>query len=334
MISINIDKVNKCNGDYSLYITFPYNEKVVNVIRELPSRFWNNDKKEWEVPLNKLGHIVNNLSEFEFEITGEYVSLDKPSVEIPSEFKFKTKPYEHQIDGFKYGLQYNKWLLGDEMGLGKTKQVIDIAVAKKLQNNYKHCLIICGVNGLKWNWKNEVSVHSDESAYILGERIKGGKTVIGSNTDKLNDVLDIKNNPNYFIITNIETFRNEDITKEIQKLCKQNEINMIAIDEMHKCFDYDTLITTDIGTLKIGDIVKDKISCSVLSYNEKNKETEWKKIVDWHENVIAEQLLELQFETESGRKTIKCTNGHKFFTKNRGWVRAEDLTSYDEIKEI
>ena len=160
MINIKIDNSNKCNGDYSLFITFDYNQKVVDVIREFPSRYWNKDKKEWEVPFTKLGEFVTKLSDFDFDITGQYVTLEKPKAVMPKGFEFKTTPFQHQIDGFNYGLQYDRWLLGDEQGLGKTKQVIDIAVAKKLQKGYKHCLIICGVNGLKWNWVNEIHTHS------------------------------------------------------------------------------------------------------------------------------------------------------------------------------
>lgn len=232
MININIDKSNNCNGEWSLYVTSPYNQKVVDVIRALPDRFWNKDKKVWECAFKSLSTLLSQLSDFEIEITGHYVVLEEKKVEVPSDFNFKTKPYEHQVDGFNYGLANDKWLLGDEMGLGKTKQVIDIAVAKKLQNNYKHCLIICGVNGLKWNWKNEVNIHSDESAYILGQRIKAGRLVVGGNADKLADVENLPDD--YFIITNVETFRNDEIVEHVSALCKDGTIGMIAFDECHK----------------------------------------------------------------------------------------------------
>lgn len=255
MININIDKAKKCNGEYSLYITFEYDNRIVEVIRQLPSRFWDATNKVWEVPFNKLGELVNNLSWSEFTITGEYIPLEKPKAKVPSNFKFKTEPYEHQIAGFNFGLQYDRWLLGDEMGLGKTKQVIDIAVAKKLQKGYKHCLIICGVNGLKWNWQQEVGIHSNEDAYILGQRIKRDKIVIGSSADKLTDVMTLDTNPAYFIITNIETLRYKEwtgnyITKRGKKvkeyiypitdaLTKCN-IDMIAFDECHKAKNCDS----------------------------------------------------------------------------------------------
>ena len=235
MINVRIDKADKCNEDYSLFVSFDYNQKIVDTIRELPTRFWNKDTKEWELPLKKLEYLVENLSEFSFDITGKYVTLEAPKAIVPKNFKFKTKPFEHQIDGFNYGLQYDRWLLGDEQGLGKTKQVIDIAVAKKLANGYKHCLIICGVNGLKWNWYNEVLTHSNEKPYILGQRRrKNGNLVIDGSGAKLEDVENLNKIDNYFIITNVETLRNADINDELIKQCKRGEINMIAADEVHK----------------------------------------------------------------------------------------------------
>ena len=117
-------------------------------------------------------------------------------------YQYKTKPYKHQEECLKYGEEHEKFLLADQQGLGKTKEVIDIACMLKEEYGYEHCLIICGVNGLKWNWANEVAIHSNEQAYILGTR---GKK-IGSNADKLEDLNNIDNLP-YFIITNIESLR-------------------------------------------------------------------------------------------------------------------------------
>lgn len=235
MINIRIADSNKCNGDYSMYITFDYNQKIVDVIREFPTRYWNKDKKEWEVPFAKLGEFVDKLHDFEFDITGQYVTVEKPKAVTPTGFEFKTTPFQHQIDGFNYGLQYDRWLLGDEQGLGKTKQVIDIAVAKKLQKGYKHCLIICGVNGLKWNWLNEIHTHSNEDGWILGQRYKNRKLVIGSNADKLADLMHLESISSYFLITNVESMRDEKIVAQIAKYAKSKEIGLVAIDEVHKC---------------------------------------------------------------------------------------------------
>lgn len=240
MINVRIAKAKKCydmESAFSVYITFDYDQRIVDTVKALPQRFYNADKKEWEAPLPALKTVVDNLPMFDFDITGPYINLteEKPVAEIPANFDFKTKPFKHQIEGFEYGLANNRWLLGDEQGLGKTKQVIDIAVAKKLQKGYKHCLIICGVNGLKWNWVNEVHTHSDEDAWILGQRFKGRKISIGSTNDKLYDLKHVDSISPYFLITNVETMRNEDCVKEIQKLCKNGTIGVVAIDEIHKC---------------------------------------------------------------------------------------------------
>ena len=240
MINVKIAKAKKCydvESAFSVYITFDYDQRIVDTVKSLPQRFYNADKKEWEAPLPALKTVVDNLPMFDFDITGPYINMteEKPVVNIPVDFNFKTKPFKHQIEGFEYGLANNRWLLGDEQGLGKTKQVIDIAVAKKLQKGYKHCLIICGVNGLKWNWVNEVHTHSNEDAWILGQRFKGRKISIGSTNDKLYDLKHVDSISPYFLITNVETMRNEDCVKEIQKLCKNGTIGVVAIDEIHKC---------------------------------------------------------------------------------------------------
>ena len=230
MISIRVDKSNKLNGDISMFVSFPYNQEVIDIVRSFPSKWWHADVKEWELPLDKMQKLVDKLPGQEFEISGNYVSLTKPPAEVPNGFEFKTKPFQHQLEAFQYGLQYDRWLLGDEMGLGKTKQAIDIAVAKKLQRGYKHCLIICGVNGLKWNWVNEIKVHSNETGYILGQR----KNKIGSNADKLKDIQELELNDNYFIITNVESLRNDDIVTVLSEKCKSGLIGMIVTDEIHK----------------------------------------------------------------------------------------------------
>ena len=235
MINVAIKNSDKINGEQALFVSFPYDSTIVSEIRNLPTRYWHVDTKEWEVPVKSLEILTKNLSNFDFNITGEYFTVEKPKAVKPLDFAFKTQPFEHQIDGFNFGLNHDRWLLGDEQGLGKTKQVIDIAVAKKLQKGYKHCLIICGVNGLKWNWLNEVHTHSNEDAWILGQRQTKNGITVGSMADKLADVKDLKNNSAYFIITHVETLRNDDIAKEIQRQCASKEIGVVAIDEIHKC---------------------------------------------------------------------------------------------------
>ena len=240
MILIDIRKSNKLkDSEYSAFIKFDYNSKIVDAIRELPFRYYNPDKTEWEVPTNKVEYLINKFKEFDIKICGKITIFEDKNTNIglPEGFEFKTKPFSHQLEGVEYGLKYDRWFLGDEQGLGKSKQVIDIAVARKVMYGYRFCLIVCGVNTLKWNWVNEIHTHSKEDAYILGQRRKGTKIRIGSTKDKLEDLklmYDIKEPHPYFIITNVESFRDKNIADTISDLCKKGIIGMCAADEMHK----------------------------------------------------------------------------------------------------
>ena len=530
MILIDIRKSNKLkDSEYSAFIKFDYNSKIVDAIRELPFRYYNSSETEWEVPTNKVEYLINKLKEFDIKICGKITIFEDKNTNIglPEGFEFKTKPFSHQLEGVEYGLKYDRWFLGDEQGCisgesfvkikeigksatrdikiknlkkafdldktikikslvngrfaympikavvnkgfqktlelnledtsiqctpdhliytengwveadkikvgdkvftngiqtcplcgttenlitykyskffgyckscmyksrngtkyneiikkiddsgyvrlfgketrdmpnydkmygmgiyehhqvwykntghivdtskevvhhkngiktdnrfenlqlltisehdrlhsdtktshlyqfnenldyidrkgkriylkprlqevtsktylgkqqvwdiaidddnihnficnnivvhncGKTKQIIDIAVARKVMYGYRFCLIVCGVNTLKWNWVNEIHTHSKEDAYILGQRRKGTKIRIGSTKDKLEDLklmYDIKEPHPYFIITNVESFRDKNIADTISDLCKKGIIGMCAADEMHK----------------------------------------------------------------------------------------------------
>ena len=233
MIKIDIRQSVNTNEDYSVFVSFPYDANIIDIIRTFSIKYWNKDTKEWELPLSFMERLVDKLSSYQIEINIEDADIfSEKSNDIPAEFTYKTEPYQHQREGVKYGMEHAKWVLGDEQGLGKTKEVIDLAVIKKLQNGYKHCLIICCVNGLKWNWQNEITTHSNETGHILGQRWnKAGKLVIGSNADKLADLNNLPDD--YFLITNVESLRSTEIAGKIAELCTRGEINMIAADEVH-----------------------------------------------------------------------------------------------------
>ena len=69
MINIKVDKSNKCNGEYSLYISFPYDKNIVDIIREEPIRYWNPETKQWEVPVKRYNELANNLIAYPISIS-------------------------------------------------------------------------------------------------------------------------------------------------------------------------------------------------------------------------------------------------------------------------
>lgn len=250
MIKIDKGKAIKLNGKESLFVSFPYDNEIVGIMRSMKSKWWHPDLGKWEVSLELLSNLLDKIGVRPRTMSFKMVEESSQYNNIPKDFNFVTEPFKHQVEGLEYGLNKDNFLLADEQGLGKTKQVIDIAVAKKLEKGYKHCLIICGVNGLKWNWEEEVKKHSDENAIILGTRLNSkGKEVIPSSKEKLQDLEKLEELGSYFIITNIESLRHTETVKtksgknkttfpiqeKITELCKKGIINMVAVDEIHKC---------------------------------------------------------------------------------------------------
>lgn len=75
MVNIEIAKSDKCNGDYSLYITFPYDQKIIDIIREQTIRYWHPDTKEWELPFKSFDKITKALDSYELNIVDSYQIL-------------------------------------------------------------------------------------------------------------------------------------------------------------------------------------------------------------------------------------------------------------------
>ena len=237
MINLTIKQSKKLGTEYSIFASFKYDADIVKIFRSLPTRYYFPDIHEWEVSCGHLELLCKELIDngFEYELEGTELLYSKQH-KIPENYTFKTKPFSHQIEAIEFGLNHDKWLLGDSMGLGKSKVAIDLACIKKQENGYKHCLIVCGVNGLKWNWANEIETHSNEDWYILGQRKdKSGNIKIKDNSSKLYDITHLEAISEYFIITNIETLRNDKCILELRKSALNDEINMIIFDEAHAC---------------------------------------------------------------------------------------------------
>ena len=71
MVAIDIRKSDKVSGEWGMFLSFPYNEQLLGIIRALPSRYWHSDTKEWEVPLNKLTELIDSMGGYEVQLTGE-----------------------------------------------------------------------------------------------------------------------------------------------------------------------------------------------------------------------------------------------------------------------
>ena len=250
-MKIKIDNPDKLKNNVlvkkSAFVSFDYNGEIVDFIKQMGTRVYNPDNHTWEIPVQNIPALCNKFENEEIHISGIYEDLHKQEfdTELPKDYIFKTKPFAHQIDGVKFGLNKKKFLLCDDQGLGKTKQIIDFVGCLEKTDKINKVLIVCGVNSLKYNWQTEIGIHSDEKGWVLGTRFRKttGKAYEGTTQDKLDD---LNNLPDCrYIITNIETLRagSEKISKtkyhfpvaeKLQELCKNGTISVIAFDECHK----------------------------------------------------------------------------------------------------
>lgn len=233
MITIEEKLNSKVPGTSSLYVSFEYNKDIVEALKNSVT-VANYDKKSkvWEVPVTDLASIINSVNVFDDIELKLKPDEKKHAVKDVQLSEFKTTPFPYQAEGIKFGLSHDKWLLLDAPGLGKTLQMLYLALELKKREGIEHCLVICGVNNLKFNWKREIEKHTEESCYILGQRItKSGKFTIGSVNDRVADLNRIIDE--FFVVTNIETLRDANVVKGINK--GANKFDLIIIDEVHRC---------------------------------------------------------------------------------------------------
>lgn len=87
------------------------------------------------------------------------------------------------------------------------------------------------------------------------------------------------------------------------------------------CFPKGTKILTSKGPIDIEDLYHDKSSVQVLSYNHKTDTIRYNDIVSKRRLLSNENI---RITTNKGR-TIEATQDHKFYTRERGYVRADEI---------
>lgn len=111
---------------------------------------------------------------------------------------------------------------------------------------------------------------------------------------------------------------NYDILEKFKERLMGTPYNFIVCDE---CFVYDTIIDTDSGKMKIGDIVEHRLPVKVLSYNHNLNRLEWKSISRYLKKNTKKKLFRIKHKFG----TFICTPNHKIFTLEDGYVRAEEI---------
>ena len=237
MITIKYDKPKKLSSLQSAFISFPYSPTIVNIVRSLPERVWLPKEKVWEIGYDLVSEFLSKVKSKNVKIEGTPIDTrnytDKKVNEIytlPKELK--TKLYGYQQEDFQILMNSDKYLLLNDQGTGKSLVSLAVALKRKELGQIKHCLVVCCVNSIKYNWQEEIKKHAGLSSTILGSRQnnKGMWSTRGTE-EKLEDLQDLKD---FFIITNIESLRNKAIKEKIKWHMDKGNIGMMIIDEVHR----------------------------------------------------------------------------------------------------
>jgi len=154
-------------------LIFQYSPRLLEAVKRLPGRKWNNTEKCWEVPKQYMREVevfshkyrfswgsVENVVQQNYDIE----SMPKLEIQLP----LIKELYPFQKEGVAYCLQKKKVIIGDQPGLGKTAQ----AIATISAANAFPCLVICP-SSLKINWKREWEMWTGKKkAIILNDSIK------------------------------------------------------------------------------------------------------------------------------------------------------------------
>ncbi len=239
---IRITEISPCRkmtGKSSFLINFDFNQKIVDTLKTIPTYYYHKSDYSWEIPINYLSMALEALT----FIDDVYLHLLPDESDNPKQIDFKLtkteidqfrfKPFDHQIDGINFGLdpKHTKWLLCDSMGLGKTNEIIWYAETLKRRGLIDHCLIICGVDSLRQNWKKEIQKFSTESVLVLGEKVsKKGKVSYASVDQRAKQLLEPIEE--FFVVVNVATLRSDKVIEAFKK--SKNKFGLIAVDEAHK----------------------------------------------------------------------------------------------------
>ena len=219
-----------------------------------------------------------------------------------------TNPCVFTLIGYNAGSYPNMWL--------EKEYYYDSKAELRQKSDYEYSLDLTEfIRGY-----NVKRIYIDPSAASLKQELK--RNGIHNVTDAENDVLpgiryvgQLLTNGTFKVCVNcVETIKEFANYLWDTKASEKGEDR--PIKKFDHCFDGDTLVNTINGSTPIKDINKGDYVLTPIGY---------KKVLEVfvHEDYVQEYNF-------FGIK-IKCTEDHKFYTANRGWVKARDMLYSDII---
>ena len=125
MVEVKYGNPKKLGGRQSIFVTFPYSQDIVGVIRCVPERFWDSKNSVWELDYKAYDFLREHLPNEEFSVVGEPIdsgSLVKKDLEqfsLPE--SLQTELFSYQRDDYNTLMNFEKRLVLHDTGLGKAQ---------------------------------------------------------------------------------------------------------------------------------------------------------------------------------------------------------------------
>ena len=239
----------------SYVISFRFNPRLVDAVKQLPMRRFNYSDKTWMVPVDFKEEIEKFARKYNFQLPGaeEMEVPDIPPLpELSFEIPLKRKLFPYQAQGVAYAIQKKRLIIGDQPGLGKTGQAIATLIgAEALGNQSFPALVICP-SSLKINWQREFQLWSNKRAIILSDKVKTSWPLYLSSGMADVVVVNYESLRKYFVE---EIIAAEDGSFRLKNIHFSNRINVfksIIIDESHRVRNLQAQITKFTKGLCVG----------------------------------------------------------------------------------
>lgn len=249
----------------------------------------------------KFKEDITNITREQIASWVKEIKLHSGGVEI--------EPYEYQMEALYLAVRYNRMTLLAATSAGKSLVAYLLCRYYEMLNNQdglKTLLVVPSINLVSQMYSDfkDYSVLNGWDASINCHTISEGAR---------------KNSINPIYISTWQSIKDEDPDYF-------HQFGRVIVDE---CFHPDTPIKTPEGYKKIKDF---KVGDRVVNFDENCGVYKEDIVVEVYKNLTIssnEKFFEITFDNEV---IIKVTGNHKFLTRNRGWVRADELTDMDDIE--
>ena len=164
-------------------------------------------------------------------------------------YRFKTKPFQHQLDALDESWNKEVWALFMEMGTGKTKVCID-NVAILYDKGKINAALVVVPNGIKRNWRNELQIHmADHVSYRVGIWSSSPRKAEKEELDQLSVISDDLS----ILIMNVEAFSTKKGYQFAYSFLLRNAA-LLCVDESTTIKNHGAKRTKNI--LKLRDMAK------------------------------------------------------------------------------